>query len=149
MNMIKHLRGKDWGMNHKLLLTTYKALIRSLMDYSPQVTMSMCEASQKVYETIQTKAVRLATKWPCHMTNKEMLNRYKIEPILNRSHRLMNNYLIKANRANPLIRNTIKDYKIAPFHKEGLFCKLTKPHPTPFGLFKKLPDSFAAVKILK
>jgi hypothetical protein len=124
INMIKHLRSKDWGMNHGFLLVTYKAPIRSLMDYSPQVTLSMCESSRKIYESIQSKAVRLATKWPCLMTNKAMLERYKLQTIAEKTQHLFNRYLLKANRATPMINNEIKTYNIAPLHKERLFWKL-------------------------
>jgi hypothetical protein len=54
---------------------------------------------------------------------------------------LFNPYLLKANRANPLINNEIKTYKIAPLHKEGLFCKLKNP--------QKLPSTYKATELFK
>jgi hypothetical protein len=118
------------------------------MDYSPQVTLGMCETSRKICDSIQSKVVSLATKWPCHMTNKAMLERYKLQTISEKAQHLFNRYLLKANTDNPLINNEIKTYNIAPLHKEGLFCKLN-PHPTPIGVFKKLPSTCKATELFK
>lgn len=58
MNMLRSLQGKDWGMSIRLLLPTYKALIRSLIEYAPQVTLSMCDSARKTLEVIQSKSVK-------------------------------------------------------------------------------------------
>ena len=148
-NMLRNLRGKGWGMNVPLLLATYKALILSLIDYAPQVTVVMCGTAKKIVETIQSKYVRNITRWPSDKTNKAMLKTYEIEEILPRAQRLMDEYLLKAHMFNPLIHQTIESYKIAPQLDEGLYCKLSKPHPTPFGAFKKLPPAqFPSVNLL-
>ena len=149
MNMIRHLKGKNWGMNTKLLLITYKALIRSLLEYAPPAIITMSDAAIKEVETIQSKAVRSITRWPPHLTNKAMLEAHKLETIKGRAEKLMDNYLQKANNSNPLIRSTIRTYKIAPQLNEGLFCKLKKPRTTPLGVSKCFPETFKAPSILK
>jgi hypothetical protein len=146
MNMLRSLRGKNWGANTRLLLSTFKALIRSLIDYAPQVTITMCESALHKFETIQSKTVRGITRWPKSMTNRAMLQEYGVEEVLPRAHKLMDSYLNKAMTHNPLIQELVNDYKIAPQLDEGLYCKLERPHPTPLGKFKMLPATeFRAV----
>ncbi|RNA22382.1 hypothetical protein BpHYR1_029892 [Brachionus plicatilis] len=60
--MLKHLKGKKWGLNTKLLLINYKALIRSILEYSPFVTLNTCDSNKKAIESIQTKALRTITR---------------------------------------------------------------------------------------
>ena len=110
MNMLRSLKGKYWGMNKHLQLVTYKALIRSLIDYAPQVTICMCPIARKMLKTIQNKHVRSATRWPTDGKNKEMLQAYKIEQVLPRAQRLMDEYLYKALKCNPLIQELVTSY---------------------------------------
>lgn len=150
MNMLRHLRGKDWGMNTKLQLITYKALIRSLIDYAPQVTLAMSKSTRRILETIQSKAIRQITRWPTYSTNKEMLKTHNIEEILPRAFRLVDNYFKQASHCNPLIRELINSYNIAPELEEGLHCKLRKPHLTPIGFFKQQnSEIYKSVKLFK
>ena len=61
---------------------------------------------------------------------------------------LMDKYIQKAYIHNPLIRDLIEDYKIAPQLDEGHHCH-GKAKPTPLGLFKRLPpEKFKAVAYL-
>ena len=46
MNIVRSLRGKAWGANTKMLLTTYKALIRSHIDYAPSTTITMSNSTR-------------------------------------------------------------------------------------------------------
>jgi hypothetical protein len=145
-NMLRSIRGKDWGVNTGLLLIIYKALIRSLIDYAPAVTITMCDTAKAKFERIQNKTVRAITKWPAGMTNDEMLEEYNIDKIESRALKLMDKYLDKAHSHNPLINTLINDSKIASALDEGLYCKLKKPHPTPLGKFRSLPaDSYKSV----
>jgi hypothetical protein len=109
------------------------------MDYSPQVTLGMRQTVRKIYESIQSKAIRLAIKWPCHMTYKAMLEtNSKPYP------KGLNIYLIVS-----LIKNEIKSYNIAPFHKKGLFCKLKIRIRLHSEYLKKLPSTFKAIERFK
>ena len=85
MNMIRSLKGKAWGANTKLLLITYKALIRSLIDYAPSTTITMQNSTRAVYERIQSKAIRCITHWPHERGNSAMLQEHSIEEILPRT----------------------------------------------------------------
>jgi hypothetical protein len=144
--MLRSILGKDWGVNTSLLLITYKALIRSHIDYAPAVTITMCVTAKAKFERIQNKTVRAITKWPARMTNDEMLKEYDIDKIESRALKLMYKYLDKAHSHNPLIKTLINDCKIAPALDEGLYCKLKKPHPTPLDKFPSLPaDSYKSV----
>ncbi len=151
MNMLRSLRGRSWGTNIELLLTTYKALIRSLIDYAPPVTMAMCDTARKTLETIQSKTVRSITRWAPGETNKEMLQHYKIDEVLPRAHKLMNDYVGKAYKFNPLIKDLIEDYKIAPEISEGLYCKKNrKKRETILRKFSRLDNNdYASAALLK
>ena len=65
-----------------------------------------------------------------------MLEQFSIQEILPRTHNLIDKYLHKAHRFNPLIRDLIEEYKTAPDLDAGLLCR-GKPGPTPLGLFKR------------
>ncbi|RNA25972.1 hypothetical protein BpHYR1_030085, partial [Brachionus plicatilis] len=60
--MLKHLKGRKWGLNTKLLLITYKAFIRSILEYSPFISLITCESNKKTIESIQTKAFRTISR---------------------------------------------------------------------------------------
>ncbi|RNA19745.1 RNA-directed DNA polymerase from mobile element jockey-like [Brachionus plicatilis] len=62
VNMLKHLKVRKWGLNTKLLLITYKALIRSILEYCPFISLITCESNKKTIESIQTKALRTISR---------------------------------------------------------------------------------------
>ena len=57
---MKSLHGQTWGMSNNTLLTVYKALIRSKLDYASFVYMEACHSNLKRLDSIQYKALSIA-----------------------------------------------------------------------------------------
>ncbi|RNA05316.1 RNA-directed DNA polymerase from mobile element jockey-like [Brachionus plicatilis] len=99
VNMLKHLKGRKWGLNNKLLLITYKALIRSILEYSPFISLITCESNKKTIESFQTKALRtISRSSSCLLSNTKLLNQFNLETIQERCKKLASNYLTRALR---------------------------------------------------
>jgi hypothetical protein len=60
LNLMRSLTGTDWGASKKSLLTIYKVLIRSLLDYGAIALDCTSEANKKKFDTIQYKALKIS-----------------------------------------------------------------------------------------
>ena len=61
INLMKSLKGSQWGANRQSLLTVYRALIRSIIDYGAPAYDSASQNQLNRLQVIQAKALRLAT----------------------------------------------------------------------------------------
>ena len=59
INLLRALTGTDWGANKKTLLTLYRVLVRSVIDYGSIAYDSASEATKKKLDQIQSKALRI------------------------------------------------------------------------------------------
>jgi len=74
INMLRRIRGHDWGLDERLTMITYKVLIRSIFDYAPMAQISMAESHLKKIEVIQRKAIRMITPWQPKTPATEIYN---------------------------------------------------------------------------
>ena len=44
--MLRRIKGQGWGASSKLIMNTYKALIRPIIDYVPFATVIMSETQK-------------------------------------------------------------------------------------------------------
>lgn len=142
INVLKNLRGKNWGASTTFIIRTYKTLVRPVVDYSAITILLMAETNRAKIETIQRAAVRAATYWPPHISTKYMYDRVKLSPLLDRALTLTDNYTIKAYSNNELIREFIDGYRIAPQLREGLYAK--NPRRTILGALANNPTAKAS-----
>jgi ribonuclease HI len=61
LNLMRSLTGNNWGSSRQILLTVYKSLIRSIIDYGAIVYKSASKSVLKILDTIQYKALLIAT----------------------------------------------------------------------------------------
>ena len=127
LNVMRCVKGKDWGANPKLLLTTYKVLIRPIIDYTPFIYLSMSPATLLKVERIQRAAARIITYWPMYTNTNTIYQQLNIPNILDRSLQLSASYIQKASQSNPLIKDLIKSYKNSIETNEGCLSKNPKP----------------------
>jgi len=136
INMIKSIKGKRWGASSKIIMTTYKALVRPILEYVPFGTLVLSQANYIKLERIQRQAVRKAYYWPRGTSTTDIYKKYKIESIMDRAIKLTDNYICKAYDNNIIIKEMIDDYNILTPLDEGLYCK-TQARTTILGSLKK------------
>ena len=119
LNLMRRVSGQGWGVSPKLLIHTYQALIRSVIDYCPFTSLIASKTDVKTLEVIQNKAYRIATRWPRLQSNASMYRQYKAEPIAKRHKRLAVNYLTKRTATNPIVKELVDYYKVGPEHADG------------------------------
>ena len=136
LNMIKSVRGKDWGASSKLTMTMYKSLVRPLIEYVPFTTLTLHETNHRKLEVIQRAAVRKAYHWPGGTSTSVMYKKHHIESIKARAIRLSDRYIYKAYHTNEIVRELITDYNIVPANSEGVWSH-TLPRATVLGKIKE------------
>jgi hypothetical protein len=109
--MLKKIKGKNWGANKNLILSTYKTLIRSIIEYAPFVSIVASTKDQNKLEIIQNKAARLALNKPFRTTTKEILTQSKLTTINERVTIQTIKYLTKARIQNPLVNQHTETFK--------------------------------------
>ena len=135
LNMMRCIKGKDWGASQKLLLTCYKTLIRPFFDYAPFPIMTMKPAEKLYTERIQRAAARIITHWPIKTNTKIIYEKLNLETIESRSFYTSKRYITKAAQTNPLIKDLISEYHKATEVYEGILSK----HPKPTTLSYLIP----------
>ncbi|RNA17460.1 RNA-directed DNA polymerase from mobile element jockey-like [Brachionus plicatilis] len=122
INMMRSIRGKNWGASPKLLLTTYKTLIRPIMEYIPFIKYSASETSMTTLETRQRKAIKIAYRLPFSTATKDCYKLARIDSIKDRFELLSTRYLQKASNSNKLIKDLIDNYNSnsKPLVKNGV-----------------------------
>ena len=114
INLLKSIKGRGWGASSKIIMSTYKTLIRPIIEYAPFIPSIVSNSNRERLETIQRKAARIALGWSSRSSVKNLNNKFnsfKLEPIINRTAKLTKNYLMKASKANELIRCQIIESK--------------------------------------
>ena len=114
MITLKRIKGRGWGAKPKLVITTYKTLIRSIIEYAPFIPSIIAPSKLAKLEATQRKAVKIALGWPSGSLNKDVEDKYesfKLETISKRSEYLSKKYLKKAGSTNPLIKSQIIESK--------------------------------------
>ena len=59
MNLLRAVSGNDWGADKRTLLTLYRTLIRSVVDYGSIAYDSASKTNKKLLDQIQSKALRI------------------------------------------------------------------------------------------
>jgi hypothetical protein len=135
LNIIKNIKGKNWGASSKLVIATYKVLIRPLIEYVPFISLLLPESNYLKLERIQREAIRKAYNWPIGTSAAEIYKQYNFESIKDRAIKLTDKYIYKAFHTNIIIKELIEEYNILSEFDEGAYCK-TKPRTTVLGKLK-------------
>ena len=64
LNLLKALRGKDWGASPQTIMYTYKAYIRPIMEYGCILFAYAKENLLKQIQAIETEAIKIAYRLP-------------------------------------------------------------------------------------
>lgn len=111
LNIIKILSHKSWNLSTKTLVNIYKALIRSILDYSLFLYNILPKSTQIRLQSIQNSALRVIYK-PALFTNSNILHKHaNISPLEERAKSLNEKYIREAIvNNNELILDLIEDY---------------------------------------
>ena len=107
LNMLRSIKGKDWGVSSFIILTSYKVLIRSIIDYSSLTIPLLSPANLNKLEIVQRYAIRIAYRYPLTIPFKQLLDTSKLSCILERSIRQIDTYLQKSKKINNIPVNTV------------------------------------------
>ena len=84
LNMLRMLRGKNWGANSRTLLTLYKQYIRPIVDYGNVVTANAPKTSLGLLQRVQNAALRTALNTERRTRIKTLHRLGRIQPIAKR-----------------------------------------------------------------
>jgi len=131
LNMMRSIKGRDWGLSEHLLTITYKSLIRSLIDYAPLIQLLLSAERKLIIARIQSRAARIITGISIlEHTHKTDLNAaVNLESTEDRAMSLSTAYVKSAIKFNIVISNLIEQYNKNPEGFEGFLCKTT-PRPS-------------------
>ena len=110
MNLLKAIKGKDWGANPDTILYTYKSYIRPIIEYG---SILFAHADYKLLsklQAIETKAIKIAFRLPPWTTNFWCYKMINFENILDRIKSKAKIFL-KKNSEDELIKPLIKEAK--------------------------------------
>jgi hypothetical protein len=112
MNLIKILSSKHFKLKEKTLISIYKSLIRSIIEYNFFFTNTISLTNLNSLQVIQNKVIKIIFK-PKMYTNLEKLHeQIKLEPIVARMSLLLDRYIQRSiTSVNSLITSLIEEYK--------------------------------------
>ena len=132
LNMMRSIRGRTWGASEKLLLTTYKALVRSLIDYAPIILILLPPSTLDRIEQVQREAARIVARAEHRAPTAEIFERLRLETIAKRSADMSISYWRNSIRENTLVREVKQAYEQDAPLREGAE-RQTTPRTTIIG----------------
>ena len=108
INMMKALRGNEWGTSPETLMYTYKCFIRPLIDYSC-VVFAFCQ-DEEIYakiRSIEVRMIKTAFRLPPWCPNRICYQYLKGEDIISRIKRMAIKYINKYRHSDENMKNII------------------------------------------
>ena len=118
LNLMRMLSGQTWGASKSSLLTIYRVLIRSILDYGSIVYNSTSLTNKRRLDAIQHRALRIACRAFCTTSISAMQIETGEMPLQYRRHQQELNYALTLNKAdgNPT-RSILQRDRLALSHK--------------------------------
>jgi len=115
LNLMRCISGTSWGSNKDTLLTIYKSIILSSLDYCCFTFENACLTNLKRLDTIQYKSLLLATGAMRGTSLNALLGECTELPLYYRRIKITMNYLLKIylNQQNSA-KNVLQDKKNFP-----------------------------------
>ena len=113
INILKVLSYKSWQMNSQTLITLYKSLIRSLIDYSLFLFPILTKTNKKKLQSIQNNALTIIFRKNYDYDAQILHDISKIDNLEIRSKQLNLNYINNATSSNnPLFVDLVREFNI-------------------------------------
>lgn len=111
LNMLRSIKGKKWGVSSFIILTSYKVLIRSIIDYSSLTIPLLSPTNVNQLEVVQRNAIRIAYRFPLSVSFDQLMVTSKLPCILERSICQIDKYLKKSMKYNNIpVKKNIQNY---------------------------------------
>ncbi|XP_067676368.1 uncharacterized protein [Haliotis asinina] len=129
LNAMRAVSGSSWGANSETLLTLYKSLIRSKIDYGCEAYHSASQSALSRLENIQYQALKLVTGAATCTSHQALLVETGELPLHLRREKLTLNYWSRCS--NPLVTRLWEEKLYSGRTKAWL---KKRPNTTPGGL---------------
>ena len=111
LNILKVLSHRSFGINSSTLINIYKALIRSLIDYSLFMYPIISNTNRKKLQSVQNNALKVIFKKSWDYDASILQRNTNLETIQERASTLITNYIVNCRMSkNPLHEKLVKDY---------------------------------------
>jgi len=122
LNIIKILSHKSWKLDKRTLVSIYKALVGSVLDYTAFLSPRLTDALTKSMQVIQNRAMRSIFHKPRDESTDELCRLSGLVRVNERMNALNRNYFSNAVRnRNELVTGMMRDYVDAfPDTNEGI-----------------------------
>ena len=127
LNLLKCLRGTDWGAHPKTLLHLYKQVVRPIIDYGSISFLASSKTQRCRLQKIQNQAIRIALHLPRYTPISWLHELAGIEPLDERHKQLALNYIKKTFNFNS--NSFMKDF----INLYSLFCSHHDVRRTPLS----------------
>ena len=120
-NLVKIMSHKSWHLSKKTLLTLYKAVVGSVLDYSAFIVPRLSERLKTTLQAIQNKAVRTIFRQSFRAKTAHLCSLSSLILVEDRMKGLNEKYLKKAlSSNNELIFDLFKQYLDGKFEGPGM-----------------------------
>ena len=103
LNMLKAVRGTNWGADRNTIIYTYKGFIRPLLEYGCVLFAHADPTLLKKIQAVETEAIKIAFRLPPWSTNHWCYSLVNFEKILDRLKSLGKRF-VEINKEDSLIK---------------------------------------------
>jgi hypothetical protein len=112
MNLIKILASKHFKLKEKTLLSIYKALIGSIIDYNFFFSNTISPTNTNALQIIQNKVIKIIYKLKIYTNLEKFHEEIKLESVATRMSMLLDRYIQRSfTNSNPQITHLIEEFK--------------------------------------
>ena len=122
LNLLKTIRGKDWGASPATLMNTYKSYVRPILEYSSILFAHSDYDTLKRIQAVETEAIKIAFRLPPWTTNFWCYKYSKIEKVLDRL-KAQSKKFLDSNSKDELIIPLIENSKMSTIGQHSAVYK--------------------------
>jgi hypothetical protein len=112
MNLIKILSSKHFKLKEKTLLSIYKSLIRSIIEYNFFFTNTISPTNTNALQIIQNKVIKIIYKLKMYTNLEKFHEEIKLDSVATRMSTLLDRYIQRSvTYSNPQVTQLIKEFK--------------------------------------
>ena len=115
---MRAVAGNTWGTNKKVLLTIYRSLIRSVLDYGAIAYYSASESTKSRLDVIQHKALRIACGAFCSTSVSALEVETGEMPLALRSSQLKIKYAVKVKATKSHPAKSVREFHWTTLRKK-------------------------------